>query len=164
MKKFTNNSLKKKFLEQFPTISLENSDIKDRCKFNLSFFDDSQQYASSFASLRPDVLTDIVNKIKAYTRNDLNYWRNQRTGGHGLKILADYETFPKKSNFTHPKFVPHDVSWCRFRMENLSRLIGFTVPGSQIDRTNKTFPDYDLNTFYLVFIDLDHNFYLTESK
>ncbi|WP_055128226.1 hypothetical protein [Pseudomonas mediterranea] len=158
MSKFSKNTKKKGFIERFPQTSLETSDIESRCKFNFSFFDDTQLHGSSLNGLEPGVLASIMEKVKSYSCNDLNYWRNQRCGSKGLKILADYDTFPPNSRFLHPKFVPHDVTWSRFRMENLSRLIGFTIPGDM----KKTRPGkflYDTNTFYVVFIDLEHNFY-----
>ncbi|MBJ2210799.1 MULTISPECIES: hypothetical protein [Pseudomonas] len=164
MSKFKKNPLKLKFLEQFPISSLASSDIRSRCKFNLSFFDDSQQHGSAFDALDSATLSDILSKIKAFTRNDLNYWRNERCGGSGLKIFTDYTSFPKKSNFSFPKYIPHDVRWGRFRLENLMRLVGFTIPGAfeNNDKTNNQ--PYDMNTFYLVFIDLEHNFYISEKK
>lgn len=161
MSKFNRNTKKKDFMERFPVTSLESSDIETRCKFNFSYFDDSQLHGSSLEGLEPGILATIMEKIKSYSKNDLNFWRNQRCGSKGLKILADYEKFPPKSNFNHPKFVPHDVSWSRFRMENLSRLIGFTIPGEYAAKTKPGKFQYDPNTFYVVFIDLEHNFYLT---
>lgn len=164
MKKFNNNPKKDKFLNLFPETCIENSDIELRFKFNFSFFDDTQMHGSAFNNLAPGVLADIMEKIRCYTRHDLNYWRHQRCGAGGLKILADYGAFPIKSNFDHPKSIPNNVNWCRFRMETFSRLIGFTIPGGYIDTPKKESLPYDPNTFYLVFIDLEHNFYLTEKK
>ncbi|MFJ2387646.1 hypothetical protein [Pseudomonas koreensis] len=159
MNKFKNTK-KKGFIESFPETSLETSDIETRCKFNFSFFDDSQAHGSSLSGLEPGVLASIMDKVKAYSSHELNYWRNQRCGSKGLKILADYEKFPPNSNFQRPKFVPHDVTWSRFRMENLSRLIGFTIPGD-LKKIKAGKYQYDFNTFYVVFIDLEHNFYPT---
>lgn len=163
MKNFK-NPRKTRFIEQFPENSLSGSDIRTRSKFNFSFFDDSQPHGSAFADLDSSTLTEIISKIKSFTRNDLNYWRNQRCGGGGLKIYEDYKSFPVRTNFSHPKAIPHDVSWGRFRLENLSRLVGFTIPGGLKPSENIEHGPYDFNTFYLVFIDLEHNFYLSERK
>lgn len=161
MSKFNRNSKKEEFISRFPVTSLESSDIEIRCKFNFSFFDDSQPYGSSLDGLEPGLLASIMEKIKSYSKNDLNFWRHQRCGSQGLKILADYDRFPPRSNFIHPKFVPHDVTWSRFRMENLLRLIGFTIPGEHAVKIKAGRHQYDTNTFYVVFIDLEHNFYPT---
>lgn len=163
MKKFTKNPKKDNFLKQFPETSIASCDIHQRCKINLSFFDPSQEHGADLTELAPGLLADILEKIKTYNRSDLNFWRNQRCGGGGLKIFADYGAFPPRSNFSRPKSIPHDVNWCRFRMENLSRLIGFTVPHDYQENQKNQYP-YDPNTFYLVFIDLEHNFYLTEKR
>lgn len=155
---------KQNFIKEFPTNSLAGSDIRSRCKFNFSFFDDSQPHGSSFGELANGSLAEILEKVKSFTRNDLNYWRNQRCGAHGLKIYEDYKSFPVRSNFKFPKSIPHDVNWGRFRLENLVRLVGFTIPGALKSEEPKGEPPYDLNTFYVVFIDLEHNFYLTENR
>lgn len=160
MSKFKKNAKRQAFIDRFPQTSLEASNIESRCKFNFSFFDDTQLHGSSLSALEPGALASIMEKVKSYSNNDLNYWRNQRCGSKGLKILADYERFPPGSSFLHPKFVPHDVTWSRFRMENLSRLIGFTIPGD-LKKINPGKFQYDTNTFYVVFIDLEHNFYPT---
>lgn len=153
------------FIENFPRDSLEDHDITQRSKYNFSFFDDSQVVSSSFSSLEQPVLAALFEKLKNFSRNDLNYWRNQRCGGGGLKILADYGKFPDKSRFQRPKHVPIDVNWARFRLENMTRLIGFTIPPDVIKRfKGLNGGAFDPNTFYVVFIDLDHQFYLTEDR
>ncbi|MGK3118447.1 hypothetical protein QZH44_01110 [Pseudomonas corrugata] len=164
MNKFNKNSKKANFLNSFPTNGIDSSNIETRFKFNLSYFDDTQKYSAPFASLEPKMLAEILGKMKDFTRQDLVFWRNRRCGGGGLKVLADYGPFPTKSNFSHPKFVPHDVNWCRFRLDNFARLVGFTIPGGIQNKTALGAIPYDRNTFYLVFIDLNHNFYLIEDR
>ncbi len=163
MKKF-GSPRKTKFISEFPENSLSDSDIRSRCKFNFSFFDDSQPHGSGFHELEAGVLADILLKIKSFTRNDLNYWRNERCGAHSLKVYADYKSFPARSEFKFPKAIPHDVNWGRFRLENLSRLIGFTIPGTFRPHETTDHFSYDFNTFYVVFIDLEHKFYLSEKR
>lgn len=164
MSKFDKNPKKDAFLNRFPTSSIASSDIETRFKFNFSFFDNSQAHGVGFDTVEPDMLVTIMTKMKDYSRQDLNYWRHQRCGGGGLKVLADYGAFPANSNFTHPKPVPHDANWCRFRLDNLARLIGFTIPGGMPNKSAAGSTPYDKNAFYLVFIDLEHNFYLTEDR
>ncbi|MFZ4965894.1 hypothetical protein ACL9RJ_16690 [Pseudomonas sp. Mn2068] len=163
--KFRDSRHKKSFIENFPISSLESHDIRSRCKFNFSFFDDTQKEAASFSDLSEGSLVILMDKIRAYSREPLNFWRNERCGSASLKVLADYGNFPAKSDFTHPKSVPHDVNWARFRLENMVRLIGFTIPGEMnftlLDKNGFTF---DKNTFYVVFIDLEHKFYRTKEN
>lgn len=164
MSKFDKSPKKDAFLSRFPATSIASSDIEVRFKFNFSFFDSSQEHGAGFDAVGADMLVTIMLKMKDYSRHDLNYWRHQRCGGGGLKVLADYGPFPPNSNFTHPKSVPHDANWCRFRLDNLARLIGFTIPGGMRDKSESGSVPYDKNVFYLVFIDLDHNFYITEDR
>ncbi|WP_155950775.1 hypothetical protein [Pseudomonas taiwanensis] len=165
MKYSKNNPHRRKFIDTFPTSTLEEHDIVVRSKYNFSFFDDSQNAAVSFSDLDQASLAGLFEKLKNFSRNDLNYWRTQRCGGGGLKILADYGDFPENSGFLRPKHVPMGVNWARFRLENMTRLVGFTIP----PETNKKIKglygsDFDSNTFYVVFVDLEHQFYITEQK
>jgi hypothetical protein len=95
--------------------------------------------------------------LKHYSANTIAYWKNQRIGGGGLKVLEVYGTFPSRSDFAHPKHVPLDIQWSRFRLESDMRLIGFLLP-DQIAK-EKNLPR---NVFYIVFLDQNHRFYLTE--
>ena len=156
------------FLESFVEIKLATGDIKERCKFNFSYFDDTQAHGAALSAMSAADLASLIEKLRCYSMNSLNYWRNERCGGErGLRVLADYDSFPikAKTDFTHPRFVPVDARWGRFRMENLSRLIGFTVPGNVASLpTGKDGLLFDMNTFYVVFIDPNHRFYKTEKK
>lgn len=166
MNRHSSNPRRVNFLDSFIEIKLATGDIRDRSRFNFSYFDDTQDHGASFGSLSAAELASILEKLRCYSKSSLNYWRNERCGGvRGLRVLADYDSFPEKSDFTHPKFVPTDVRWGRFRMENLSRLIGFTIPG-EVARAPlaKDGTPFDVNTFYVVFIDQNHRFYLTEKK
>ena len=166
MTRHKSNPQRLKFLESLIEIRLENGDIKERCRFNFSYFDDTQTHGAAFNDLPAADLASIFDKLRCYSKSSLNFWRNERCGGvRGLRVLTDYDSFPDKSDFTHPKFVPIDARWGRFRMENLSRLIGFTIPGSLAGPpADKHGNSFDHNTFYVVFIDQKHRFYLTEKK
>ena len=157
------NSKKGAFLETIPDLSLDSGAITERCKFNFSYFDSSQTSGQDFSDWSYDELLKLLNKIKNYTTSSLDFWRNERSGAGGLKIFEIYGQFPKRSEFTHPKHVPHDVQWARFRMENLVRMIGFIVPkGIDCQAGIKLKEPFDSNTFYVVFLDRNHRFYLTE--
>ena len=169
MKEF-NNSRKNRFLQSLPTTAIETSDIAKRCSFNFSYFEATQTAGQDFNDWNQtqgaSSLVTLLDKIKNYTKEPLSYWRNERAGAGGLKVLTHYEQFPKRSDFKHPPHVPHDVIWSRFRLANKVRLIGFIIPDSF---TGKTYNDekgneyqYDSNTFYVVFLDKDHKFFHTE--
>ncbi len=57
--------------------------------------------------------------------------------------------------YSTPPHVPSDVDWARFRLDGKKRLIGFTIPKSHCRQDSRL----DDNTFYIVFLDLEHNFY-----
>lgn len=153
------------FLSNLATESIATSDITSRSKFNFSFFDPNQGACTDLGALTHEQLLETVEKIKHYSRSPLTYWQTMRCGGGGLKILEIYGDFPKNSDFKHPKHVPHDVRWARFRMDNLGRLVGFLIPtefGNYSSDDRRFF--LDTNTFYVVFVDLEHRFYKTEDR
>ena len=154
------NKRKEKFLSSISTTGLESSscDLTSRCKFNFSYFDCSQSAGQDYVDWGVDGLEDLLRKLTEYSKNPLLYWKEQ-------KRLVVYDSFPLKSDFVHPKHVPHDVKWGRFRMESAVRLVGFVVPGHfQNKRHEKTGLAFDCNTFYVVFLDRYHKFYKTEAK
>lgn len=63
-------------------------------------------------------------------------------------VLDEYGYFPPKSNFKHPKHVPEDVSWASLHLCGRACLGGHIVE----------------NIFYVVFLDKDHEFWITEKK
>ncbi len=165
------NTKKDKFLNSRSQSGIETSDIATRCKFNFSFFDSSQPAGQNFNDWNSESglnsLATLLNKIKDYTKEPLSFWLNERVGSGGLKVLAYYGSFPKKSDFSPPIHVPHDVSWSRFRLGSKVRLIGFVIPEKL---SNKVYVNeskryyYDCNTFYVVFLDREHKFYKSEQK
>lgn len=165
------NSKKQKFIKSRPTSDIETSDIEKRCKFNFSYFDSSQEAGQGFDDWNADnglcSLLTLINKIKEYTGASLDYWFHQRAGAGGLTVFARYGDFPRNSDFEHPPHVPHDVEWCRFRLGQAVRLIGFVIPanlsGKTVEHRGKTFV-LDANTFYVVFLDKNHRFYKTENN
>ena len=165
-----NNTRKAKFLQSLPTTSIETSNIAARCNFNFSYFEGNQTAGQDFSDWSEpqgaSSLTTLLEKIKNYTKEPLSYWRNERAGSGGLKVLSHYEQFPKRSDFSHPPHVPHDVIWSRFRLSNMVRLIGFVIPetiaGNIYHDAKGNQYRYNSNTFYVVFLDREHKFFHTE--
>ncbi|MGI9228678.1 MAG: hypothetical protein ACR2P9_02340 [Gammaproteobacteria bacterium] len=155
MSRFYNKD-KKEFLQNLPSDSLEGETctIPARLKFNFSLLDISQKGTESFESLREGQRKKLIKKIVELSREPRRHWEEEN-------LLAIYGEFPtKKSNFKHPKHVPHDVEWARFRIESDFRLAGFFVPKNFHDKEHEKLKvRFDSNTFYAVFIDPEHNFY-----
>lgn len=168
MKKFGNNQRdrfmnekedEKKKNEEKRVFSHNENNISSRLKFNLSYFrPESPGY--DFSNLTQEKLNELIVKIKEYSREPLIYWENQNA-------YEKYGKFPEKSDFFHPESVPTEISWGRFRIGRMERLVGFTIPqNSHGEKRSFGGKDYflDYNTFYVVFLDLDHKFYITSSK
>ncbi|EMC1042087.1 TPA: hypothetical protein SMF68_000328 [Serratia marcescens] len=158
------NKSKNKFLRALPDTTIESCGLAKRCKFNFSFFDANQEVGQDFSDWTHDEILKLIDKMKHYTSETLEYWRNSRCGAGGLTIYENYKSFPARSDFIHPKHIPHDVEWARFRLENMVRLIGFVIPSNLHQKVDeKTGHCYDSNTFYVVFLDRAHRFYLSEN-
>ncbi|MFA0546387.1 hypothetical protein [Vibrio splendidus] len=167
-KNFSNNPLSTRFVASLPEATIETSKIEKKCKLNLSYFDGHQSAGQGFPGWTYNSgnasLTNLLEKFKEYTQQPLNYWQNQRVGGGGLKVLEYYGDFPSNSDFTHPRHVPADAHWARFRLGNKVRLVGFVISKSAIkDLPEEEQDKFDQNTFYVVFLDKEHKFYKTEA-
>lgn len=159
MRKF-GNSKKQKYLDSIPEYELRSPacNLSERCKFNFSYIDFEQEPSTSFNDWDAGNLVRFLNKLKELSRCSLKYWKTQRYGQGS--VLSVYGSFPKKSDFIHPKHVPLDVLWARFRFEGDLRLVGFVVPDGfdgQLDEPSNQ--RFCRNTFYAVFLDEEHNFY-----
>lgn len=155
-----NNSAKNKFLASIPTASLElDSDpLAGRCKFNFAYFE-VQEAGQAFSDLDPQKMAMLFDKLREFSKESLDYWRNQRVGKSG-SVFATYGSFPSKSDFMQPKHIPHQADWGRFRLDWASRLCGFSVPKQFDGKLHKvTGRLWCSNTFYVVFLDEDHRFY-----
>ncbi|TXJ27112.1 MAG: hypothetical protein E6Q24_09315 [Chitinophagaceae bacterium] len=57
-----------------------------------------------------------------------------------------YGNFPERSAYTHPPHVPQDANWARIHVDGTHILAGHVFR----------------NTFFVVFLDQDHTFYITK--
>lgn len=161
MSKF-DNSQRGKLFESINTTSLDdrNNNLSERCKFNFSYFcvPDGK---TGFEVWTHQNLLDFFDKLKEYCKKPLLDWRRERIGGSGRNVLEIYGDFPRKSNYSLPLHVPHQAQWGRFRLTSTNRLCGFVIPNEYngLLHENKNHR-FDCNTFYIVFIDDKHEFYL----
>jgi hypothetical protein len=154
------NSRKENYLERFPVCSLSSNEdrLAERCKFNFSYYC-VQEAGQAFDQWTLEEFKDFVEKLGHYSARSLKYWENQRVGKSGT-VLSIYGAFPKSSDFTHPKHVPHEVRWGRFRLDFTMRLVGFVVPEPLHGTIQSSCgAAFDSNTFYVVFLDGDHRFW-----
>jgi hypothetical protein len=151
------NSHTKEFTENYPEHVVETTNIASFVKFNFDFLDVNQTDAGfdSLESLDDKNRLMLLEKIKEFSGASRFDWESNRR-------LVIYENIPRDSKAKHPKHVPSDVSWARFRLEGGFRLIGFFIPDS-LDKKSYKLSNreylFDRNTFYVVFLDPNHNFY-----
>lgn len=159
------NKTKSAFLASFPTVSIENNNdkIARKCKFNFSYFVKDQDAGQDFCDWTNPQLIKLLDKLVFYSTESLEHWTKQPIGKKSGHILEIYDSFPKRSDFSHPKHIPHQACWARFRLESSVRLIGFTIP-SEYNRLEQNSSGYYFcsNTFYVVFLDQNHKFYKTK--
>lgn len=90
-----------------------------------------------------NILARAVETLAGYCHSSL---RSQAT----TKKFTIYPGFPpkEKTNFFHPKHVPEDAEWARIHVTGEQCVVGHVVK----------------NTFYIVFLDPLHGFYISELK
>ncbi len=64
------------------------------------------------------------------------------------QIIKIYDNFPTETDFVHPKHVPDGVKWGTIRIKGKERIAGYV----------------EEHVFYVVFLDKDHRFWITEKK
>ncbi len=154
---------KESFLSSIPTASIEldTDRLTIKCKFNFSYFCNSQEAGQDFKEWEHHELVKLFEKLKNYSEKSLHDWKSEFNGKYPVFVI--YDNFPTKTDFEMPKNIPHQVKWARFHLENKVRLIGFVIPDSYHDTSHqKTRERFDKNTFYIVFLDKEHKFYITE--
>ena len=141
------NPRKDRFLQSLPKDEFvcDIAEARGKLSFSLKYFDGNQQAGQDFKDWNDNEKTKLLNKLKEYSKESKQYWLNQRTGSGGLKVLEIYGTFPRNSDFTHPRSKVH--------------LIGFFI-----DETEAREKQLSTDIFYVVFLDKNHWFYLTEKE
>lgn len=66
----------------------------------------------------------------------------------GLLTIYTKVPFPPESGFVHPKHVPPDIEWTSMHVKGKPCVIGY----------------FDDNIFHIVFLDKDHEFWITSKK
>lgn len=123
------------------------SSVKDKeriCNFKVSFqyLDTTQEYGSSFKDWQKvGLLSKAMETLQGYCYKPLL----EQLDGDKFTVYGD---FPAKGNtkFKYPKNVPQDAKWARIHINGAAVIIGHIVN----------------DTFYVVFLDKTHKFYLTK--
>ena len=111
-------------------------------KLSLAYFDPQPYYASSFHDWQAvGLLSKALETLQGYCKRPL---REQIDGDK----FTEYRSFPPadKTMYEYPKHVPEDANWARIHVNGPAVLVGHIVG----------------DTFYLVFLDKTHKFWLTK--
>jgi len=110
--------------------------------FSLKDFDINQE--ESFEDWEREKILSILMK-RLQEISSFSITEAQQNG-----ILTIYGDFPTKTDFTHPRHIPQGVNWARIEIKGKQkiRIAGYV----------------EENIFYIVFLDKDHRFWITEKK
>ncbi len=90
---------------------------------------------------KKEILSKLMTRLREVSSFSIIEAQQNRT-------LTIYGDFPKKTDFTHPKHVPHGVKWAVISIQGKERIAGYI----------------EENIFYVVFLDKDHRFWITAKK
>lgn len=109
-----------------------------------SFKDFDRNQGQSFKDWETDELLALaVEKLSQISNLTMSQALQQQI----IKIYTKVN-FPPNSDFIHPKHVKEDVKWASFHIQGKECIIGYVED----------------NIFYIVFLDKDHKFWITEKK
>lgn len=120
------------------------NDIERKSNFKISFqyFDSTQKFASSFRDWQKEgLLSKALETLQGYCRSSLLSQAN-------TDKFTIYGDFPNEDTtmFKYPAHVPNDACWARIHVNGPAVIIGHIVN----------------DTFYVVFLDKTHKFWLTK--
>lgn len=105
-----------------------------------SFIHLSQDQGATFKNWNDDgLLIKALERLKEYSCKKVSQTDT---------IYTIYGDFPPKTKYYHPKNVPPDANWARIHVDGTHIIAGHIVK----------------NVFYVVFLDSDHSFWVTEKK
>lgn len=125
---------------------------KEKFDVNFSWLDYNQQPdGGTFESWHDNnILLDAFNTLKEFTKLTQNEIKSD-WGGKKAKWV-EYNRWPPNCKFNPPQhlqdFDIETLNWARIRFGSKKRIVGVLYE----------------NTFYIVFLDHDHNFWVTEQK
>lgn len=168
MKTRFKNELQQKRIKEISSsrcdLESTDNDLTKRFKINFSYFDNNQSAGYDFGDLTKEKLVNLFTKLKEHGKKSLNDLKTLPIGSGKRRrnVLEIYPSFPpkQKTSYKEPQFVPYQAMWGRIRLDYTGRLIGFVIPPEFHGKVNPSTNEYfDNNTFYVVFLDMDHKFW-----
>ncbi len=132
---------KKRPLKRYrKNLDLKSGKPKRFVVFSLKDFDRTQ--GQSFKEWEKEkILSNLLNRLQEISRLTIEEAVHQQ-------IIKPYDSFPPESEFKPPRHVPEDVRWATIRIKGKERVAGYI----------------EENIFYIVFLDKDHKFWISEKK
>lgn len=140
-----------KFNKPKPSPNVSQSLLEKKTKANTNFgnfkvsfqyFDSAPKHSSAFADWEKyGLLSHTLNVLKGYCCSPLR----QQIDGKKFTRYGDFPP-PNKTKFEYPSHVPEDAEWGRIHINGRSVIIGHIID----------------DTFYIVFFDKFHAFWLTK--
>lgn len=122
--------------------SVQNQEKVENFKVSFQYFDPHPFYASGFKDWQKDgLLSKALETLHGYSHKPLM----EQVDGDKFAIYKSFPP-PEKTMFEYPRHVPEDAQWARIHVNGPAVLIGHIVR----------------NTFYLVFLDKTHKFWLSK--
>ena len=141
------------------------SGISNRMTFNFHFFDNTQFFKKSYSDLTSEEFLRLGQQLIDLSEKSIFEWSQERMSSPNSSKFRNYGEFPDNSKYTPPRNIPEYAEWVAFRLGSRLRLCGFLIPtehnGKRLDGENH---ELCSNTFYVVFYDHDHGFYITRKK
>lgn len=139
--------------------------ISNKMTFNFHFFNREQFFKKKYSDLSATELVKLWHHLVELSEKSLVDWIHEGMSTPRSPKYRNYRYFPNPSKYTHPANVPEYAEWAAFRLGSEQRLCGFVIPA---EHHGVSFGDdkYPLcsNTFYVVFYDHGHGFYVTKKK
>mgnify|MGYP007069848500 CR=1 FL=1 len=142
------NPTKEKYLQGLVELNNFAQSVADKITFNFKFFQFGDNGGQSFEDWqREEILADLNNKLKDFSGKTILELQQDRT-------LEIYPEYPKGSKFSPPSMLSSaKIKWARLRITGRRRLIGFFLMPDKSVITGAY-----KNTFYIVFLDKNHDF------
>lgn len=122
--------------------SVQSQEKAGNFKISLQYFDPRPMYASGFKDWQKDgLLSKALETLHGFSHKPLM----QQVDGDKFTLYPSFPP-PEKTMFEYPKHVPEDAQWARIHVNGPAVLVGHIVR----------------DTFYLVFLDKTHKFWLTK--
>lgn len=131
-------------LENKKENSVHNKNTKGNFKVSFAHLDKTQKFGSGYKDWQNiGLLSKMFETLQGYCcRPLLDQIDNKKFTVYGDFPAKDY------TEFNYPEHVPEDANWARIHINGVSIIAGHIVD----------------DTFYLVFLDKTHSFYLTKRR